>query len=130
MKNAPELLVSATDAEALVAVLADMRHSADAAAADALHDVLDEARLVPHERLPADQVAMGSRVDYEDLATGTRRSLVLAHPADADPAQGRVSVLSPIGRALLGRSPGTVVATGGPGGRSLSVRILAVEKPS
>ncbi|HLS85571.1 MAG TPA: GreA/GreB family elongation factor [Burkholderiales bacterium] len=129
MENLPEeRIVSRSDAESLASVLGRMRTTGDAADADALFDLLEEASLVPHDRLPADRIAMHSRVTYEELATGTRRTVVLVHPSEADPAQGRLSVLSPVGRALLGRRPGTVVATSGPGGRSLSFRILEAER--
>ena len=123
-----ELLVSARDAEALAHVIGWRgRQAADADAANALADLLMEARLVPHEHLPADRVAMNSRVTYEERPGGTRRTVVLAHPADANVAGGRVSVLSPIGRALLGRRPGETVDAGAPMGRELSIHILAAE---
>ena len=58
-----ELILSATDAEVLALMLGERRrqHALEAAAADALADLLVEARLVPHEELPADRVAMNSR---------------------------------------------------------------------
>ena len=123
-----ELLVSARDAEALAHVIGWRgRQAADADAANALADLLMEARLVPHEHLPADRVAMNSRVTYEERPGGTRRTVVLVHPAEANAAGGRVSVLSPIGRALLGRRPGETVDAGAPMGRELSIHILAAE---
>jgi regulator of nucleoside diphosphate kinase len=123
-----ELLVSARDAEALAQVIGWRgRQAADADAANALADLLMEARLVPHEHLPADRVAMNSRVTYEERPGGTRRTVVLVHPTEANVAGGRVSVLSPIGRALLGRRPGETVDAGAPMGRELSIHILAAE---
>jgi regulator of nucleoside diphosphate kinase len=123
-----ELLVSARDAEALAQVIGWRgRQAADADAANALADLLMEARLVPHEHLPADRVAMNSSVTYEERPGGTRRTVVLVHPAEANAAGGRVSVLSPIGRALLGRRPGETVDAGAPMGRELTIHILAAE---
>jgi regulator of nucleoside diphosphate kinase len=125
-----ELLVSACDAGALALMLGERRryHALEAAAADALADVLMEARLVPDEALPADRVAMNSRVTYEELPRGRRRSVTLAYPVDADAAEGRISVLSPIGLSLLGRAPGAVVEPPMPDGRRLRVRILGIER--
>jgi regulator of nucleoside diphosphate kinase len=125
-----ELLVSATDAEALALMLGDRRrnHALEAAAADALVELLSEARLVPDEALPGDRVAMNSRIGYEELPGGARRSVTLVFPGDSDPARGRVSVLSPIGLALLGRAPGAVVEPPLPDGRRLRVRILSLER--
>ena len=125
------LLVSARDAETLAAVLGERgRQSADADAANALADLLMEAHLVPHERLPADRVAMNSRVTYEEQPGGARRTVVLVPPAQADAAAGRISVLSPIARALLGRQPGATIDAGAPLGRKLCIRILSAEGPA
>lgn len=121
-----ELIVSARDAEVLGLMLGERRHDPDAARA--LKDLLIEARLVPHEELPWDRVAMDSKVTYENLPGGERRAVILAHPLDADPAAGRVSVLSPVGLALLGRSIGARVAAELPEDRTLVVRIVDVER--
>jgi regulator of nucleoside diphosphate kinase len=130
MENQHELLVSASDAEVLALELGKRRHAnpADADAADALADLLMEARLVPHEWLPADRVAMSSRVRYEEKPGGVRRTVTLVHPLEANPAQDRISVLSPIGRALLGRCPGAVIDVCPPSGQALVIRVLSTEK--
>ena len=130
MANTNELLISARDAESLSLVLGERRPLADSDAASALADVLMEARLVPHEDLPADRVAMNSRVTYEEHPGGRRRTVVLVHPAQADATVGRVSVLSPIGRALLGRQPGATIDAGASIGRALRIRILSADNPS
>jgi regulator of nucleoside diphosphate kinase len=126
-----ELIISARDAEVLALMLGERRrqHALEAAAANALADLLLEARLVPDEELPADRVAMNSKVTYRE-EPGLRRSVILVHPIDADAAVGRVSVLSPVGLALLGRTPGSVVTVSVPGTQALTVRILdAARKP-
>jgi regulator of nucleoside diphosphate kinase len=130
MANHHELLVSAADAGALGLMLGERRrsHALEAAAAEALADLLSEARFVPDEALPADRVAMGSRVTYEELPRGARRTVALAYPVDADPAEGRISVLSPVGLSLLGRAPGAVVEPPMPDGRPLRIRILSLER--
>ena len=121
-----ELIVSARDAEVLSLMLGERRH--DPEAARALRDLLLEARVVPHEELPWDRIAMNSVVTYE--ADGARRSVVLVHPIESDPARGRISVLSPIGLALLGRGPGARVAASLPGERELTIRIVeALRRP-
>jgi regulator of nucleoside diphosphate kinase len=121
-----ELILSARDAEVLALMLGERRrqHALEAAAADALADLLVEARLVPHERLPADRIAMDSKVEYREEPDGERRSVILVHPIEADAAVGRISVLSPVGLALLGRTPGSLVDVALPGGRVLTIQIL------
>jgi regulator of nucleoside diphosphate kinase len=126
MNKHQELVVSASDVEVLALMLGERRRqpALEAAAADALTEVLIEARLVPHEELPPDRVAMNSRVSYLEEPEGVRRSVVLVHPIEADAAAGRISVLSPVGVALLGRKSGAVVTANVPGGHSLRLRIL------
>ena len=130
MASHHELLVSFPDAAALGLMLGERRrnHALEAAAADALGDLLMEARLIPKEALPVDRVAMNSRVTYEELPGGARRSVVLAYPLDADATEGRISVLSPIGLSLLGRAPGAVAEPPMPDGRALRIRVLSLER--
>lgn len=124
--NPQDLLVSARDAEALAAMLGAHRRAYpfEGDASDELADLLFEARLVPTRRLPAERIAMGSAVTYAEEPSGARRTVTLAYPAQADPAQGRISVLSPVGLALLGRRRGAVVTPAMPNGRQLRIRIL------
>jgi len=126
MNKHHELIVSASDVEVLALMLGERRrlHSLEAAAADALVDLLVEARRVPHEELPLDRVAMNSRITYREEPEGMRRTVVLVHPIEADAAAGRISVLSPVGLALLGHKPGSVVTADLPGGNALTLRIL------
>jgi regulator of nucleoside diphosphate kinase len=86
------------------------------------------ARMVAHDRLPQDRVSMNSHVAYREEPAGKRRSVALVHPAQADPSGGRISVLSPVGRALLGRKAGSVTSISVPGGRALTIRVLEVER--
>jgi regulator of nucleoside diphosphate kinase len=124
---ANELLVSATDVETL-ALLIGNHPATEADAANALAEILMDAPRVPHERLPANRVSMNSRVTYREEPDGMRRTVVLVHPGGADPANGRVSVLSPVGRSLLGRKSGSAATIGVPGGRALKIRVLAIER--
>jgi regulator of nucleoside diphosphate kinase len=130
MTNFNDLLVSAHDAEVLGPIVGDRRRSDrfEADAADALADVLMDARLVSHDRLPADRVAINSRVTYREEPRGEPRTVMLVHPSDANATEGRISVLSPVGRALLGQRTGAVSSTGVPGGRAVTIRVLAAER--
>jgi regulator of nucleoside diphosphate kinase len=125
-----DLLVSASDAETLATLVGDRRRTnhLEAAAADALADMLMDARMVPHDRLPVDRVAMNCEVTYLEEPGGARRSVARVHPGEAAPSQGLVSVLSPVGRALLGRKRGSVVPLSVPGGKAIALRILDVER--
>jgi regulator of nucleoside diphosphate kinase len=125
-----ELVISASDAETLASMLEDFRRvPAVESATETLAGIIGEARMVPHESLPADRVAMNSLVSYEEEPGAVRRRVTLAYPVDADADAGRVSVLSPIGLALLGRAEGAVVEPDTPGGKALKIRILSTEQP-
>ena len=125
MTKLNDLHVSLTDAKALAAMLAAHRrgHSLESDPAQALAELLAQARRVPAEALSVDRVAMGSTVTYIEEPSGARRSVTLAYPADADLAAGRISVLSPIGRGLLGRKRGDIVDVALPGERLLEFHI-------
>ncbi len=125
-----DLVVSVRDAEVLAPLLGgryrNSSNRSESDGADALADALVDARVVAHDRLPADRVSMNSEVTYREEPGGARRTVVLVHPSEAAPARGLVSVLSPVGRALLGRQAGSVSSISVPG-RSLSIRVLEVE---
>ena len=122
-----DLLVSTRDAETLASVVGDF--NAEHEAADALADLMMEARLVPDTELPPNRVAMNSRVTYRD-GDGAERTVSLVHPREADASALRISVLSPVGRALLGRKRGATIVASLPGGRGVELRILDVERLS
>jgi regulator of nucleoside diphosphate kinase len=67
---------------------------------------LTSARLVQPARLQGDTVTIGSDVEYRDETTGRALRVRLAWPEHADISRGSVSVLTPVGVALLGLSPG------------------------
>lgn len=130
MTDRYEIVVSAPDAEALATMLGAHRRANpfEADASDELAHLLMEARLVPAGALPANRVALHSSVAYEEAPSGRRRVVTLALPEDADPARGRISVLSPVGLALIGRETGAVVEAAAPNGRTLIVRIVHIER--
>jgi regulator of nucleoside diphosphate kinase len=90
----------------------------------ALADELDEAEIVEPECVPPDVVTMRSRVRVLDMVSGETASYTISYPTEADFDAGRLSVLAPIGAALLGYREGDVVQWPVPGG----VRVLKIEK--
>lgn len=83
-------------------------HALDVSPLVAQHllDEIDRAELCPLDRLPATVVGIGSRVRYRDQRTGRETVVILVWPGEADLATRKVSVLSPIGAALIGLSVG------------------------
>ncbi|MGQ0510138.1 MAG: GreA/GreB family elongation factor [Betaproteobacteria bacterium] len=89
-------------------------------------DIAILARAADELRMEPNRAAMGSVVSYEELGTRTRRAVTLVPPGRANPAAGLVSVLSPVGRALLGRRAGEDVDARLPDGRSLQLRVARI----
>ena len=69
--------------------------------ADMLLNELERARVAKDEAVPAHTIRMGSMVTYQ-MEDGQQRTVTLVYPADADIEKGRISILTPIGTALLG----------------------------
>lgn len=67
------------------------------------------ARCVASDAVPADVVTMQSEVLYSETGSGEWRQVRIVYPPEADPAAGRISVLTPLGLALLGASTGQVL---------------------
>ena len=91
-----------------------------------LKEKLDRAEVVSPEDLPSGAVTMNSRVLVEDTDCSARRSYELVYPYDADISKGRISVLAPIGAALIGYREGNVIEWQVPAGKK-RLRILSVE---
>jgi len=71
-----------------------------------LEALIDAAAIVPSESIEPHVVTMNSTVVLEPQPSGERTTLTLVYPKDVDPDQSRVSVLSPVGRALIGARVG------------------------
>jgi len=125
----PPLLVSADDWDRLADLAAAARRRMPEVA-DCLMAELDRAEIVEGQALPPDVVAMGSAVDYEEAGTGRRRSVRLVYPVEADLDAGRVSVLTPVGTALLGLRRGARFGWQARSGERRELRVLEVAPPA
>jgi regulator of nucleoside diphosphate kinase len=74
-----------------------------------LEEELDRAEVVAEAQLPNDVVTMNSRVVVEDLGTGRISEYEIVFPRNSDLSRGRISVLAPIGTALLGYRTGDII---------------------
>ena len=96
----------------------------DAGSVERLERHLDEAEVVPAATIGADMVTMNSEVRVSDLDTNERIDFQVVFPRAAQAAPGRISVLAPLGMAILGRRVGDHVTWHTPGG----VRRLRVDR--
>jgi transcription elongation factor GreA len=84
---------------------------------DELQTILNNAEIVAVGGESPDEAAQGCTVELEDQANGARLTYVLVSPFESDAAAGRISVESPLGRALMGARVGQEVTFEAPAGR-------------
>jgi regulator of nucleoside diphosphate kinase len=102
------------------------------AAADRFPEISDglilefeRARVVSDTSVPGNVVRMGSTVEYE-TDTGDRRTVTLVFPKDADISEGKISILTPIGTALIGLSFGQSMMWTARDGRLHRLSVISV----
>jgi regulator of nucleoside diphosphate kinase len=88
-----------------------------------LGEELDRAIVIEDQTVPPGLVMMDSHVEFEDLSTGEIDDYTLTYPDRANIEEKRLSVLAPIGTALIGFREGDIVSWATPGGvRRLRIR--------
>ncbi len=87
---------------------------------------LNRATIVPRDRTPS-AVKMGSLVRFRDDFSGRIRQVRLVYPAEADPQSGKISVLTPVGAALIGLSAGQTMGWRDRKGRKKTLTVLDVK---
>lgn len=85
---------------------------------------LDRAEIVEAKDIPANVITMRSTVRLKDLVSGEENTYSLVFPTEADFNQGKISVLAPIGTAILGYKSGDTIEWTVPSG----LRRLKVDK--
>jgi regulator of nucleoside diphosphate kinase len=125
MNASPRLIMSVQDARRLEALIASPR-AQGSATAQQLEDEIARADLREPADIPADVVTMNSEVVCVDESTGVERRLRLVYPDAADAAAHYVSVLAPVGAALLGLAVGQSIDWPMPGGRTSRLRVERV----
>lgn len=78
---------------------------------------LNNADIIDAANLPKDRVVFASRVRLENVDTGEDVAYQLVGPDESNIQEGRISITSPLGRAIMGRKPGDEVIVQAPGGK-------------
>ncbi|CAM3299814.1 nucleoside diphosphate kinase regulator [Pseudomonas floridensis] len=125
MNTAPSLILTRLDVQRLENLIDSLDDAAPGV--QALQAELDRAeQVVGHDEVPAGVVTMNSRVHCREESSGKDYHLTLVYPQDAG-VEGTVSVLAPMGSALLGLQVGQHIDWPAPGGKTLKLTLLAVE---
>jgi len=122
----PPIAIVRTDAEKLTRI-AEHAKGEFAKAGDFLSREIDRAQVIEEHEKRHGLVTMGSRVTFRDDVTGQSRTVTLVYPDEADLSQGRISVLTPVGAALIGLSVSQSIEWETVNGGRRSLTVLAVD---
>jgi regulator of nucleoside diphosphate kinase len=125
MSTRPNIILSTTDAERLERLL-DSVDEADFPGKADLEAELSRAIVVEAKDIPPKVVTMRSTVKFRIESSSEERCLTLVYPSDVDDSGRTISILAPVGSALLGLSEGDEIDWPKPGGGTLRVRIEEV----
>lgn len=125
MEQKPPITISSHDAARLEKML-DSLGTRQVPNKDDLRAELDRAHIVAPEDMPPDVVTMNSTVVFRMESSNNEFSLTLVYPDDIGDGSGKISVLAPVGSALLGLREGDEISWPKPGGGQLKVRILKI----
>lgn len=119
----PAIIINDLDAERIDRLL-EQPQWASLPVASALNDELDRAVMREPAQMPPDVVTMNSRVRFRDLSTDEERTRTLVFPADMRDSSSQLSVLAPVGAALLGLQVGATIRWTLPNGTVTHLEVL------
>jgi len=125
MNTKPHIIITSLDAERLEILLDSLPKDAFPGKVD-LEEELERAQIVDPKEVPATVVTMNSTVKFRIQPSGEEFCLTLVYPGEVDAEGKTISILAPVGSALLGLSQGDEIQWPRPGGGVLRVRIEEV----
>ncbi|SDI81752.1 regulator of nucleoside diphosphate kinase [Pseudomonas delhiensis] len=123
MTTTPPITVTRLDLQRLERLLDSLDEYGPAA--EALEAELSRANVVGHDEVPPGVVTMNSSVRCREEGSGKEYLLTLVYPEDAG-GEGKVSILAPVGTALLGLTVGQSIDWPAPGGKTLKLSLLDI----
>ncbi len=125
MKSRPEIILSSLDSERLYSLIDSLPKNSVAGIED-LEEELSRAKIVEPKEIPANIVTMNSTVRFLVESTQKEFELTLVYPKNVDSNGKTISILAPVGSALLGLSIGDQIEWPKPGGGFLKVQITEI----
>lgn len=125
MSKKPEIILSSLDFDRLYDLI-DSLPKNSVAGADELEAELERATVVSPKEIPPTIVTMNSTVKFFVESTENEFELTLVYPNNTDSTGKTISILAPVGSALLGLSIGDSIEWPKPGGGNLKVKIKSV----
>ena len=124
--SARRIVLTERDMDRLRRLVEQNAKGRNAKECEALEAELDRAEVVAPADVPPEVVTMNSRVRFADGDTGEEYEATLVYPFDANADEWRISVLAPVGAALLGLSVGQFIDWPMPGGVTKRLRVISV----
>lgn len=122
MNHVNPVIICESDYSRIISCLEKVKSDA----VELLRDELDNATIVADKDLPGNVVNMGATVSFRDLENGAFSQCTLVFPHQADAALRHVSILAPVGAALIGLAEGGAIAWPVPGGKIRRLEVIAV----
>jgi regulator of nucleoside diphosphate kinase len=120
------IVVTESDLTRLRQLIVGQTSGRNARECEALETELRDADVLFPGEIPSDVVTMNSRARFLDEGTGEELEMTLVYPRDANLASGRISVLAPVGAALLGLSVGQSIEWPMPHGGTRRLKVSAI----
>lgn len=124
MNNPDKLIITQDDFQKISALVKTTQREI----AEPLEEELDRAMVVANEDLPNDVVAMNTKVIFKDMDTGIESTATLVYPQDVKIEENKISILSPVGSALIGLRVGQPIQWSLPNRKNKKIVVLSVEK--
>ncbi|MBI6549192.1 nucleoside diphosphate kinase regulator [Xenorhabdus lircayensis] len=121
----PKIIINELDAERLDSLL-EQPAFANTSIAEALNEELDRAEIVPPVDIPADVVTMNSEIRFIDLGSKEERVRTLVYPASLQDSTKHLSVMAPLGAALLGLRVNDEITWELPNGEKTRIKVLEI----
>ena len=121
----PSIIVTSSDLERLEHLLSNTA-AGDLPGVDSLWKELERAEVVSPTEVPPGVVTMNSTVQFVEEGSDKVHEMTLVYPQDIDGTPGKVSILAPVGSALLGLSEGQTIEWSRPGGGVIRLRVNRV----
>jgi len=125
----PPVHVSEADYDLIAGLALQTEHRSPGIAA-MLFGELDRAKLYTPGALPSDAITIGSSVEYVEERNGQLHRVQIVLPVDANIAEGKISILTPMGAALFGLKEGSTIAWPDLHGTVRHLKIVKVTQPA
>ena len=125
VKKESSLIISETDYQRLIQLI----EKNDTPAAEALEVEISRAEIIKRKDFPVNAVTMDSTVTFIDLDSDEEKTISLVYPVDANVDEMKISVLSPVGSALIGLRIGGNIKWPVPQGKIRRLKVVAVQQP-